>query len=205
MKLKPAVRPTQGGPPSKKQRKKDEKNQFLWAEGQQESGGNYHAINANSGALGRWQVMPENLPGWAEQCGLPTVSPDYYLSHPAYQDKLVYCILGGYYDQYGPRGAASMWYSGQPDWQARYGDPPVYRYVDDVIALMGGAPVSGTGSGGLGETGTSGPYPRWAVPPPKPGKESWATQIRQTSAHFSNTARLVNSHTVSISRNKIRL
>lgn len=201
--LKPSVRVGGPGPPGKKARKRDEKNQFLWAEGQQESSGNYHAENPSSGALGRWQVMPDNLPGWGRECGLPVVSPDYYLSHPAYQDKLVYCILGGYYDKYGPRGAASMWYSGQPNWRATYGDPPVFRYVDDVIALMGGAPVSGTGSGGLGQTGTSGPYYRWSVPPPRPGNESWSKQVTQTAQHVHKTSRAVISHSERITKLRI--
>src|SRR5713101_4751790 len=136
------VRPFGGG---------SEMGRFLWAVGQQESGGNYRAVNPGSGALGRWQIMPANLPGWARHCGQPIVSPNYFLSHSQYQNRMVRCILGGYYNKYGPRGAAAMWYSGQPDWHATYGDPPVYKYVDDVIALMtsghaGGVPgVSGGG------------------------------------------------------------
>lgn len=102
----------------------------------QESGGNYQVVNRSSGALGKYQVMPANLAPWLRQCGLPVVSPYHYLHDDSLQDQLALCKLGGDYDTYGARGAASVWYSGQPNWRATYGNPPVYRYVDDVIAWM---------------------------------------------------------------------
>lgn len=41
-------------------------NRFLYALGQVESGGNYYARNASSGAYGKYQIMPANWPGWAK-------------------------------------------------------------------------------------------------------------------------------------------
>ena len=41
-------------------------NRFLYALGQVESGGNYTARNATSGAYGKYQIMPANWPGWAK-------------------------------------------------------------------------------------------------------------------------------------------
>ena len=41
-------------------------NRFLYALGQVESGGNYNARNAYSGAYGKYQIMPANWPGWAK-------------------------------------------------------------------------------------------------------------------------------------------
>jgi len=38
---------------------------FLYALGQVESGGNYYARNATSGAYGRYQIMPRSWAGWA--------------------------------------------------------------------------------------------------------------------------------------------
>jgi len=38
---------------------------FMYAMGQVESGGNYYARNASSGAYGKYQIMPSNWPGWA--------------------------------------------------------------------------------------------------------------------------------------------
>lgn len=191
-------------PPSKKQLAKDRKNQFLWAEGQQESGGNYKAVNSESGALGRWQVMPANLPGWAADAGLKAESAQYFLDHPSYQDKMVYHILGGYYDDYGPRGAASMWYSGQSNWHATYGHPPVYEYVDDVIKLMGGAPISGTGSGGLGQTGGGGTTGIFTGKVPAPGKEDWSTQVSGAASHLRNAAVALDSHSTALRHLRIR-
>lgn len=48
-------------------------NRFLYALGQVESGGNYNARNASSGAYGKYQIMPGNWPGWAKlYIGSPT-------------------------------------------------------------------------------------------------------------------------------------
>jgi len=152
-----------------------ERNRFIWAEGVQESGGNYGAVNAGSGALGRWQVMPGNLPGWEAQCGMPYAGGEYFLTHPLYQNRLVTCILGRYYDRYGARGAASIWYSGQPNWQATYGNPPVYQYVNDVIAIMNsGRPGTYTGGGSSGSGGSipTGPIPTRA--------DDWSAHIHRS-------------------------
>ena len=147
---------------------------FLWAERQQESGQNYRAVNGQSGALGAYQVMPGNLPGWERECGMPPAGPAYFLGHNAYQDRMASCILGRYVNQFGFRGAASLWYSGQPNWHATFGNPPVYVYVNDVIRLMGGAPSGG--GGGVGR-GTGGPI----VEPkgrPNPPTENYAPLVR---------------------------
>lgn len=168
--------------------KTSEKGKFIWAEGQQESGGNYGVRNASSGALGRWQIMPANLPGWATQCHMGVVSPDYFLSHDQYQNDMVWCILGGYYDTYGARGAASMWYSGQPNWQATYGNPPVYVYVDDVIALMGGAPSTLPPGGRFVPNPILGPIPSI-------GGDDWSIHINLAATHFHKGAVALNDHT----------
>lgn len=174
--------PRHGGKP----KKPSPKAQFLWAEGQQESGGNYKIVNDGSGALGRWQVMPANLPGWLKESGLPPMTDQQYLDDPKAQNTLAWHILGGDYDKYGARGAAAVWYSGQPDWHATYGDPPVYQYVDDVIRLMGGAPdISGLGPG-LTYTGTEGKQNVALGAVPKPGREDWSAQVKTTSQHFAS-------------------
>jgi hypothetical protein len=130
-----------------------EKQRFIAAEREQESGGDYHAVNASSGALGAWQVMPANLPGWLARSGQPPMSDAAYLDCHACQDRLAWVILGGYYDTFGAAGAAAEWYSGQSDPNKTYGDPPVDVYVRKVLALMGD-PNLKTGNippgGGLG-------------------------------------------------------
>lgn len=175
-----------------------EENAFIWAEGQQESGGDYHAVNANSGALGRWQVMPANLPSWLARSGLPDMSAQAYLDSESAQNKVALTILGGDYKTYGPRGAASVWYSGQPDWKETYGVPPVYQYVDDVIALMvkypGGGFVVGAGGkapAGKGVTVISGKVPA-------PGKDDWSGSIKTATVHLSDLANSVQNHTATL-------
>jgi hypothetical protein len=126
--------------------------QFLAAERDQESGGNYGAVNSSSGALGAYQVMPDNVPEWTTRALGHSVSTSEFLSSPADQDAVAQTILGGYYDKYGPAGAAAMWYSGQPDPTKGYGDPPVWQYVKDVISKMGSTPDDGGSSSGGGTT-----------------------------------------------------
>lgn len=120
---------------------------FLWAIGQQESGGNYSSVNSSSGALGKYQVMPANIPSWTKRALGHSVSTSEYLHSPAEQEAVARTILGGYYAKYGAAGAAAAWYSGQPDPNKTYGNPPVYKYVASVLALMAKAPANAGGTG----------------------------------------------------------
>lgn len=139
---------------------------FLWAIGQQESGGNYKSVNSSSGALGKYQVMPANIPSWTKKALGHSVSTTEYLNSPQEQEAVAHTILGGYYAKYGPAGAAAAWYSGQPDPNKTYGNPPVYKYVASVLALMARAPANAgagssppapsTGTSGTGTTGSTG-------------------------------------------------
>jgi hypothetical protein len=171
-----------------------EKETFIAAEAVQESGGNYGAVNSSSSALGKWQIMPGNLPGWARQCGMRVLTPTQFLHDHSYQDAMVWCVLGGYFDKYGPRGAASMWYSGQPDWHAPYGNPPVYQYVDDIIRIMGDPnipPYSPSDSTGVIVLPT----------PPLPGQANdWSGHVRRSAAQFTNIAHLFHRYANGIER-----
>ena len=113
---------------------------FLWAVRKQESGGNYSSVNSSSGALGAYQVMPSNVASWTKRSLGHSLTAAQFLADPAAQDAVASTILGGYYDQYGAAGAASVWYSGQPDPTKTYGSPPVWQYVKDVLQHMGTAP-----------------------------------------------------------------
>jgi hypothetical protein len=130
--------------------------QFLGAIRKQESGGDYSIVNSSSGALGAYQVMPANVASWTKQALGYSMSPQQFLATPSAQDAVANVILGGYFNKYGAAGAAAMWYSGQPDPTKKYGDPPVYQYVDDVLANMGTAPpVSGSTSATGNGNGTA--------------------------------------------------
>lgn len=184
----PRPEPKPGGPP-KAPNKKNELQAFLWAEGEQESGNNYLAVNPSSGALGRWQVMPSNLSTWLPESGQSVLTPDQFLHSHAAQNAVALTILGGYFKRYGPAGAAAMWYSGQPDPNVTYGDPPVNVYVNDVLTLMGSDKV-----GTITTTGTSQLLP-WSVPHPD-RSDTWASQVELAAGHLHEVA--VSMHNAAI-------
>lgn len=59
--------------------------------GDQESGNNYYIVNKDSGALGKYQMMPFNLPQYA---GLEDTAANrqYFLQHPELQDKAYHAM-----------------------------------------------------------------------------------------------------------------
>jgi hypothetical protein len=181
--LKYAPGPGGGGTPGKiGKHKVSELDAFLWAEGEQESGNNYLATNPTSGALGRWQVMPDNLPQWLPESGQPVLSPNQFLNSKAAQNAVAYTILGGYFKKYGPAGAAAEWYSGQPNPEATYGDPPVYQYVDDVLAYMDSPDVAPIASSGSSVT-----MP-WNLPVVT-SNDSWSSQVRNSATVLTSTGK----------------
>lgn len=122
--------------------------QFLAALRKQESGGNYTIVNS-IGAMGAYQIMPDNLPSWSKSTFGHSISRSEFLSHPEEQDAIARHINAPRIKKYGPAGAAALWYSGQPDPTKTYGHPPVYKYVESVLALMG---KSGAVTGGKNVT-----------------------------------------------------
>ena len=85
---------------------------FLNAITSQESGGNYGAVNKDSGALGRYQVLPTNVRDWAKEAGLGNISTNQFLHSPEIQNRVARFKLQQYYNMYGPAGAAVAWYAG---------------------------------------------------------------------------------------------
>jgi tape measure domain-containing protein len=93
----------------------------------QESGGNFRAVNKDSGALGYGQVMPENLDGtwgdWAKEAIGKSLTPTQFLDSPQLQLKILNNKLNQYFEQelknskgnveLAIRRVASKWYSGQ--------------------------------------------------------------------------------------------
>lgn len=125
---------------------------FLWAIGQEESGGNYHAHNAG-GALGKYQIMPVHLQGgneWAGKVFGHAVSESQFLNSPSMQEQMAHQILGRYYQKYGPAGAAAAWLTGSPDVNANVSDSngtTPRKYVANVLALMAKAPANAGSTG----------------------------------------------------------
>jgi hypothetical protein len=89
----------------------------------QESGGNHELINSDSGASGKWQVMPENIPSWSKAALGREISQAEFIGSAQIQTAIVKHRLNLYLtEETQPersveeivRRVASAWYSGQP-------------------------------------------------------------------------------------------
>lgn len=128
--------------------------QFMASISTQESGGNYSVVNS-IGAVGKYQVMKANIPGWSKQVLGYSISWQKFRDTPSLQEKIVKGILKGYYDKWGMRGAAAAWYAGPGNHdldmstRSQSGGPSIKSYVDSVVGrVSGGSTYSGTGVGG---------------------------------------------------------
>jgi hypothetical protein len=114
---------------------------FFWAIAQQESGGSYTAVGPQTTyghAYGKYQVLQGNIAPWTKKYFGRALTPQQFLASPQAQEAVARGVLKGYYNRYGARGAAAMWYSGQSDPNKTYGNPPVYKYVNSVMKRVGG-------------------------------------------------------------------
>lgn len=85
------------------------KEAFIKAVSANESSDNDHVVNGDTGAYGRYQIMPENWPEWSAEAGIPGAD----ISDPEAQRKVATFKLGQYIDKYGVEGAAVAWYAGE--------------------------------------------------------------------------------------------
>jgi len=127
--------------------------EFMRSISTQESGGNYGVVNSY-GAVGKYQVLKSNIPGWSRQVlGYP-ISWQKFRDTPSLQEKIVGGILHGYYKKWGARGAAAAWYAGPGNHdldmstRSQSGGPSIKQYVDSVVGRLsggGGSTYSGSG------------------------------------------------------------
>lgn len=96
------------GPPSNG----DMFGRFISAISGRESGGNYRARNPDSGALGRYQIMPGNVAPWSREALGRSISPNQFYNSPSLQDQIARFKLQQYVRQFGYEGAAVAWYAG---------------------------------------------------------------------------------------------
>lgn len=88
---------------------------FMNAISGRESGGNYNARNRDTGAMGKYQIMPGNIAGsggWDKEALGYNISPQQFMASPQLQEAIAKYKLQQYYNKYGPRGAAIAWYAG---------------------------------------------------------------------------------------------
>lgn len=122
----------------------DQFNRFVNAIAGQESGGNgYRRVNPDSGALGKYQIMPGNVPSWSKSVLGRSITAKQFLASNALQDQIAQTMLKRYVKKYGYSGAAAAWYGGPgvaQNWshmnnpQGRY--PSIASYVNQIMRRM---------------------------------------------------------------------
>lgn len=127
--------------------------QLLYGIRKVESGGNYSVVNS-IGAVGAYQVMKANIPSWTKAALGHSMSWQAFRASKSAQDAVARFMIGSYYKKYGAEGAASMWFSGQPNPNSRASDGgnTVRQYVNKVIGASTGSVGSGGGGGSVGES-----------------------------------------------------
>lgn len=150
---------------------------------QVESGGNYSVVNG-IGAVGAYQVMKANIPSWTKRALGYSMTWQQFRDSRAAQDKVAQVVLGGYFKQYGAEGAASMWFSGQPNPNSRASDGgnTVAQYVAKVMAASGGSSSAGGGGGAVGATAVT----------PKLSMDELASEYGLSSALINSSKELKN-------------
>lgn len=124
----------------------DELSRLMRAIRSKESGGNYQAINKDSGAMGGYQIMPFNLFGgseWDRKALGRDVGRSEFLNNRGIQDAIAKWQLGNYLRKYGAAGAAVAWYGGEGSVKNMYsrttqtgGYPSLYAYWQSVLSKM---------------------------------------------------------------------
>jgi hypothetical protein len=124
--------PAAAGVPSRQ-----EQVRFMWAMAGQESGWDYYARNASSGAFGKYQIMPFNWPVWAAQ----------YLADgradqtPWNQETVAYGKLRDLYGWLGSwKRVAYWWLTGRTDRSEKRWSGYARAYVHNIMQLRGQAP-----------------------------------------------------------------
>jgi hypothetical protein len=116
-----------------------------------ESSGDYSALGPVTGsgdrAYGKYQVMGANIPEWTQAALGQPMPPEQVVANPQAQDAVFDHRFGGYVNQYGPEGAASMWFSGDPtpDGDADQLGTSDTDYVAKFMQGMGGGGMMGGG------------------------------------------------------------
>lgn len=100
----------------------------------------YSTVNS-IGAVGAYQVMKANIPSWTKEALGRSLTWQQFRDSPSSQDAVARYKLGKYYAKYGAEGAASMWFSGQPNPNstASDGGNTVRQYVNKVVKWATGS------------------------------------------------------------------
>ena len=107
---------------------------FMAALGAVESHGRYDAVNATSGAIGKYQILPANWASWSlRYLGTASAAPT-----PANQDAVARHKLIALYGWLGSWGSVAHWWlTGDGDTDPAHWSAFSRSYVDRILALMG--------------------------------------------------------------------
>jgi len=128
--------PAMAGPP-----RHGEQVRFMWAMAGQESGWDYYARNASSGAFGKYQIMPFNWPVWAAQY-LGDARAD---QTPWNQEAVAYGKIHDLYRWLGSwKRVAYWWLTGRTDRDEKRWSAYARGYVTNIMQLRARAPARGS-------------------------------------------------------------
>lgn len=168
----------------------------------QESGGDYTKVNATTGALGAYQVMPQTGAAIAKRLGMPWRPDMMTRSDPqsvAYQDKIGGAAIGDSLAAGGgdPAKVFSHYYSGSPTaYLNPQGNPKTARYVQDMTSRLGG-PVAAPGGTVTPTSVTMPGKPQNQVRAATPAEIAAAGYPAGTAAQIDGTGKFVNIKTPS--------
>ena len=107
----------------------------------------YRTVQKTSGALGRYQVMPANVPAWTKSATGTEMTPEAFRNDPDAQDKVFNDQFGKLVAKYGnPYDAASAWFTGRPQSRGANATDALNmtgaRYVQNFRNALGSAGVN---------------------------------------------------------------
>ena len=140
--------------------------------------GNYSAVNKDTGAIGAYQVMPDNVGPWTEAYYGKKLTPDEFKASPDAQNAVFEGRFGSYVKQFGPEGAAQAWLGGP----------------GSVGKANGPADANGTTTNAYGERftslygGSDAPYQNAAQAAPSPAANFAATDAAAQASQMQAPA-----------------
>lgn len=114
-----------------------------------ESGGRYDALGpevktgmyAGERALGRYQIMPGNLPSWSREALGREVTPEEFLASPEIQDAITRKQMENNLAKYGNADdVASVWFTGRPVAKAQGDKDVTGTDVNEYVRRFNNAP-----------------------------------------------------------------
>jgi hypothetical protein len=120
---------------------RDQQLRFMWAMAGQESGRDYYARNSDSGAFGKYQIMPFNWPGWAQEY-LGDAQAD---QTPYNQETVAFGKIRDLYAWLGSwKRVAYWWLTGSSEKNEKRWSGYAKGYVRNIMQLRKRAPRGGS-------------------------------------------------------------